>query len=86
VHSDVGGAAEMISVGHNGALFPAGDSAAFVSALEALADRSSSRSMGRNARRVVEALFSERTMVDRYEKLLLELCGEPARPGEAVTG
>jgi hypothetical protein len=42
--------------------------------------------MGRNARRVVETLFSERTMVDRYEKLLLELCGAPARPGEAVTG
>ena len=86
VHSAVGGAAEMISAGHNGALFPAGDTAAFASALEALADRSTSRSMGRNARRVVEALFSERTMVDRYEKLLLELCGAPARPGEAVTG
>ena len=85
VHSDVGGAAEMISAGHNGALFPAGDTAAFASALEALADRSTSRSMGRNARRVVEALFSERTMVDRYEKLLLELCGKPARRGEAVT-
>jgi len=86
VHSAVGGAAEMISAGHNGALFPAGDTAAFVSALAALADRSSSRSMGRNARRTVETLFSEEAMVDRYEKLLLELCGEPARPGEAVTG
>jgi len=86
VHSDVGGAAEMISAGHNGALFPAGDSAAFASALEALADRGSSRRMGRNARRVVEARFSERTMVDRYEKLLLELCGAPARPAEVVNG
>ena len=86
VHSAVGGAAEMISAGHNGALFPAGDTAAFASALEALADRSTSRSMGRNARRVVEALFSERAMVDRYEKLLLDLCGKPLRPVEVVTG
>ena len=86
VHSEVGGAAEMIRAGHNGALFPAGDTAAFAHALEALADRSSSRYMGMNARRTVEALFSEGTMVDRYEKLLLELCGKPARPGEAVTG
>lgn len=86
VHSEVGGAAEMIHPGRNGALFPAGDTAAFAHALEALADRSSSRCMGRNARRTVEALFSEQTMVDRYEKLLLELCGKAARPGEAVTG
>lgn len=86
VHSEVGGAAEMIHAGRNGALFPAGDTAAFAHALEALADRSSSRYMGRNARRTVEALFSEETMVDRYEKLLLELCGKAARPGEAVTG
>jgi len=86
VHSAVGGAAEMISAGHNGALFPAGDTAAFARALEALADRTASRRMGKNARRVVEALFAEGTMVDRYERLLLELCGEAARPGEAVTG
>jgi hypothetical protein len=42
--------------------------------------------MGTNARRAVQALFSEGTMVDRYEKLLLELCGKPARPGEALAG
>ena len=41
--------------------------------------------MGGNARRVVEALFSERTMVDRYEEVLLDLCYKPLRPGEAVT-
>jgi glycosyltransferase involved in cell wall biosynthesis len=84
VHSDVGGAAEMISEGHNGALFPAGDTAAFASALEALADRSACRRMGGNARRVVEALFSEGTMVDRYERLLLELCGKRLRPEEEL--
>jgi glycosyltransferase involved in cell wall biosynthesis len=86
VHADVGGAAEMISAGHNGALFPAGDTAALARALEALANRSTSRRMGRNARRVAEARFSEGTMVDRYEKLLLELCGKPLRPAEVVTG
>ncbi len=86
VHSEVGGAAEMIRAGRDGVLFPAGDTAAFTDALAALADRVSSRGMGRNARRTVEVLFSEGTMVDRYEKLLLELCGKPARPGEAVTG
>jgi glycosyltransferase involved in cell wall biosynthesis len=84
VHSEVGGAAEMICAGHNGALFPAGDTAAFASALEALADRAASRRLGSNARRTVEALFSEGTMVDRYERLLLELCGKRLRPGEEL--
>jgi glycosyltransferase involved in cell wall biosynthesis len=84
VHSEVGGAAEMICAGHNGALFPAGDTAAFASALEALADRVASTRLGSNARRTVEALFSEGTMVDRYERLLLELCGKRLRPGEEL--
>jgi glycosyltransferase involved in cell wall biosynthesis len=84
VHSEVGGAAEMICAGHNGALFPAGDTAAFARALEALADRAASRRLGSNARRTVEALFSEGTMVDRYERLLLELCGKRLRPGEEL--
>ena len=85
VHVDVGGAAEMISPGHNGYLFPAGDTGAFVRALTALAERVDSRRMGGNARRVVEALFSAGTMVDRYEAVLLELCDKSLRPGEAVT-
>jgi hypothetical protein len=40
--------------------------------------------LGSNARRTVEALFSEGTMVDRYERLLLELCGKRLRPGEEL--
>jgi len=40
--------------------------------------------MGRNAREVVETLFSEETMVARYEQLLLELCGMRAAAGEAA--
>jgi len=74
VHSDVGGAAEMILSGKNGLLFPVGDTNAFVDKLAMLADRVVSRRMGTNARKAVEALFSERSMVDRYEQLLLDLC------------
>jgi glycosyltransferase involved in cell wall biosynthesis len=73
VHSDVGGAAEMIRHGENGFLFPAGDTGALVDRLARLADQMERERMGSNARARVEALFSEKTMVDRYEKLLLEL-------------
>lgn len=85
VHSEVGGAAEMITPGRNGFLFPVGDTRAFVEKLAILADHEVSRRMGREARATVEALFSERTMVDRYEQMLLELCGSAAtvRPEHA---
>ncbi|HKV86775.1 MAG TPA: glycosyltransferase, partial [Candidatus Dormibacteraeota bacterium] len=76
VHSDVGGAPEMIFPGRNGFLFPPGDTRAFVDKLAVLADREVSARMGREARAMVEAHFSERTMVDRYERLLLAICGE----------
>jgi glycosyltransferase involved in cell wall biosynthesis len=87
VHSDVGGAAEMVFSGWNGFLFPAGDTEAFVDKLAILSDRAVSTRMGRNARGVVEKFFSEKTMVDRYEQTLLDLCGVPASAGakEAVT-
>lgn len=75
VHSDVGGAAEMIEPGRNGFLFPVGDTRALVDRLSLLADCDLRESMGREARQVVEARFSERAMVDRYEALLLELAG-----------
>lgn len=75
VHSDVGGAAEMILPGHNGFLFPVGDTRAFVDKLAILADPAVSRNMGNNARELVARRFSERTMVDRYERLLQTLCG-----------
>jgi glycosyltransferase involved in cell wall biosynthesis len=83
VHSDVGGAAEMIDPGHNGFLFPVGDGRALVDRLSILADRGVSARMGRNAREVVERRFSERTMVDRYERLVLELAG-PGAAGAPV--
>lgn len=86
VLTDIGGAAEMVLPGRNGFLFPVGDTGAFVGKLAVLADRAVSGRMGRNARLVVQALFSERTMVDRYDKVLLELCAKPLRPGEALAG
>jgi len=82
VHSDVGGAAELITPGRNGFLFPVGDTAAFVERLAILADRAVSGSMGRHARETVEIRFSENAMVDRYEQVLLQLCRD--RPASAA--
>jgi len=84
VHSDVGGAAEMIVPGRNGFLFSVGDTGALVDRLAILADREVSRRMGHDARATVEALFSEKTMVDRYEQTLLELCGVRSSAKEAM--
>jgi len=86
VHAEVGGAAEMILPGRNGYLFPAGDTGALAGKLALLAERAVSRSMGINARNVVLAHFSEKTMVDRYEQVLLELCGKPSRREAAAAG
>lgn len=73
VHSDVGGAAELVRPGRNGFLFPVGDTEALVERLAQLAVEDSRRRMGERARGAVEAHFSERTMVDRYEQMLLAL-------------
>ena len=79
-----GGAAEMIVPGWNGFLFPVGDTRALVDKLAILADRTVSRKMGKNARDVVERFFSERMMVDRYERLLLDLCRARSGAREAM--
>jgi len=73
VHSEVGGAAEMIRPGRNGFLFPVGDTAALVERLGQLAVEDTRGRMGARAREAVEAQFSERAMVDRYEQMLLGL-------------
>jgi glycosyltransferase involved in cell wall biosynthesis len=75
IHSDIGGASEMIVPGRNGFLFPAGDTKALVDKLAVLSDRAVAERMGHEARAMVTARFSERMMVDRYEQTLLELCG-----------
>jgi glycosyltransferase involved in cell wall biosynthesis len=73
VHSEVGGAAEMIRPGREGFLYPVGDTGALVDRLAVLADAPMRSRMGARARETVEAQFSEQGMVDRYEKLLIEL-------------
>jgi glycosyltransferase involved in cell wall biosynthesis len=86
VHSDVGGASEMIRPGWNGFLFPVGDTQALVARLALLADRNVAQRMGDQARQIVEALFSEDVMVDRYEQMLLEVSGKKLTGGTAVSG
>lgn len=73
VHSDVGGAAELVQDGENGFLFAAGDTPALVERLARLADRGLARRLGERARAAVETAFSERSMVERYERILIEL-------------
>ena len=73
VHAEVGGAAEMIAHGSDGYLFPVGDTPALVERLAELAEPARRRRMGAAARASVVARFAERAMVERYEKLLLEL-------------
>lgn len=73
VHSDVGGAAEMIRPGRNGFLYPVGDTPALVDRLAALAAPGACERMGARAREEVEARFSERAMVERYEQMLTHM-------------
>jgi glycosyltransferase involved in cell wall biosynthesis len=80
VHSDVGGAAELISPGCEGFLFPVGDTPALVRGLVALAEPAARERMGTLARQKVEARFSERAMVNQYESLLLQLEAPEAQP------
>ena len=67
-------AAEMIAPGQNGFLFPVNDTTALVHHLAALANPAVAARMGANARRMAESYFSEKSMLDRYEALLLDLC------------
>jgi len=80
VHSQVGGAAELIEPGHNGYLFPVGDTPALVTALARLADRELARRLGEAGRQRVQREFSETAMVDRYEQILHELCAASPVP------
>jgi len=73
VHSQVGGAGELIDPGHNGLLFPARNTDALVECLLLLADGATRSMLGRAARQTIESKFSEARMVDRYEELLMEV-------------
>ncbi len=81
VHAEVGGAAEMIQSGHDGWLFPVGDTATLVDRLAALADPVVRTRIGENARAAVASRFSERAMVERYEELLFEICATRSKRG-----
>ncbi len=73
LHAALGGAAEMIEPGTNGFLFRAGDTEAFAEHIVALGDAATRAAMGARAREGVEARFSERAMLERYENGLQEL-------------
>ncbi|HET7197641.1 MAG TPA: glycosyltransferase family 4 protein [Burkholderiales bacterium] len=73
VHPEVGGAAELITHGEDGFLFPVGDTATLVNALAFLSRPAFRAAMGQRSRAKVEACFSEHAMVERYEALLAEL-------------
>src|SRR5262245_52856764 len=73
VHADIGGAKEMIRPGHDGFLFPVNDTGTLVERLLKLADPALRDELGGNARRAVEERFSEHSMIERYESILIEL-------------
>lgn len=81
VQSDIGGAAEMTQPGHDGYLFPVGDTPALIQRLAALAEPAARVRMGRNARISVAQRFSEKTMLDRYEQALKGLETKRSRRG-----
>ncbi len=86
VHSNVGGAAEMIHPGYNGFLFRANDTAALVEHLARLTNRNDRQSIGAHARGIVERRFSERRMIESYESLLLNLTtGSNGRRSKSYT-
>lgn len=83
VHSNVGGAKEMIFPGHNGYLFRPGDTGELVYRLLTLSGHELARRMGEAGRGVVETSFSESAMVERYENVLGDVCaGQPASPSK----
>jgi glycosyltransferase involved in cell wall biosynthesis len=84
VHSNVGGAAELVTPGLNGFLFRVNDTERLVEHLASLANPFVRERMGRNARATVEQSFAEQPMIDRYERVLGELAAA-RMPGTAVT-
>ena len=81
VHSQVGGAAELIRHAEDGFLFPVGDAAALVERLAALAEPGLRRRMGARARQAVETRFTESAMLDRYEAALARLATTRSKHG-----
>ena len=73
VMSEIGGAAEQVTHGVNGLLFPPGDVEALAACLERLSDPAVAVAMGRASRQRVERQFSQEAMLDRYVGLVESL-------------
>lgn len=73
VMTDTGGAAEQVSPGHNGYLYPVGDIAALATALENSMQPGKCSALGANARAVVVGRFSLPVMTQAFEQLFCML-------------
>jgi glycosyltransferase involved in cell wall biosynthesis len=69
IMSDLGGAREQVTHGHNGLLFPPGDVEALAQCLRLCSDPAHLKRMGARARERVIREFSQQTMVSRYAEL-----------------
>lgn len=74
VMSDIGGAAEQVTPGANGFLFPAGSVDGLTACLRRLADPQTRMEMGLRAASRVASEFDVHKMVQSYERLLSDLC------------
>lgn len=73
IMSEVGGAAEQVSHGHNGQLFPAGDIEALARSILEVQMANADGKMGVNARASVVDRFSLDKMLMKYDQTLLAL-------------
>jgi glycosyltransferase involved in cell wall biosynthesis len=77
VASDVGGSSELVSDGMNGYLVPPADSRALAEAIETLLQNPRKGiQMGRVGKSMVQDKFSQKHMVENYEKLYISLLTE----------
>lgn len=79
VLSDVGGAREMVVDGETGFVFQTNDMKQFIAAMNTLREKDTARAMGAAAHRFVNARFTHKAMVDRYEQLFGELVPKGTR-------
>lgn len=79
VLSDVGGAREMVVDGETGFVFQTNDMKQFIAAVNTLREKETARAMGTAAHRFVNARFTHKAMVDRYEQLFGELVPKGTR-------
>lgn len=73
IMSEVGGAAEQVSCGYNGQLFPAGDIRALAQAILDVKSGNADGSMGVNARNSVITRFSLSNMLAKYNRTFVSL-------------